>query len=178
MKLYVDSIEDKTYGHIVFAASDKGLRLVSFGKYRGQVDILEHACKHGFKTEENPDKTARLKKQLEEYFAGNRQRFETDLDLDYLPPFKRNALSTAFLVPFGKVITYGELARQAGSPKAARAAGQAMASNPIPIVIPCHRVVGSDGHLTGYSGGEGIEFKKRLLRLEGLLVDGNRLRID
>ncbi len=178
MKLYIDKIEDKDYGHVVFAVSDEGLRVVSFGRYKGLIDIFEHACKYGFKTGEDTHKTSGIKKQLAEYFNGKRDSFDADLDIDYLTPFKLKALKTATRIPFGSVITYGELARKAGSPKAARAAGQAMATNPIPIVIPCHRIVGSDGHLTGYSGGDGIEIKKRLLRFEGVPIKGDKIILN
>lgn len=170
MKLFIDSIEDKDYGHFVFAVSDKGLRLLSFGRYKGLVDILEHACTFGYTTESNKSKTQKIGRQIKDYLAGKSNSFETKLDIDYLPPFKRKALRAAYKIPYGKVITYGELAKKAGSPKASRAAGQAMATNPIPIVIPCHRVVGASGHLTGYGGGDGIEFKKALLEMEGVAM--------
>ena len=178
MKLDIDSIETAEFGHIVFAVSDKGLRLVSFGRYRGLVDILEHACDNGFKTDTDKAKTQPIGEQIKGYLEGRLRNFETDLDIDYLPSFKRNALRAAFKIPFGRVITYGELAKNAGSPKASRAAGQAMATNPIPIVIPCHRVVGSDGHLTGYSGGDGIELKRRLLEMEGVALSEMKVAVN
>jgi methylated-DNA-[protein]-cysteine S-methyltransferase len=172
MKLYYDSFKHDKFGHIVLGVSEKGLRLIGFGRYSGLTYVLEHACMHGLEAEENADKTSTARQQLIEYLDGKRTAFDIDLDLDYLPVFKRKALGEASRIPFGRIITYGELARKAGSPKAARAAGQVMATNPIPIVIPCHRVVGHDGHLTGYSGGDGIDLKKRLLALEGVLTDG------
>jgi methylated-DNA-[protein]-cysteine S-methyltransferase len=178
MKLYYDSFEHGTFGHIVLGVSDKGLRLVGLGRYSGLTYILEHACTHGMQAEQNSAKTAAARQQLAEYFDGKRTAFNIDLDLDYLPPFKRKALNAALKIPFGKIISYGELARQAGSPKGARAAGQAMATNPLPIVIPCHRVVGSDGHLTGYSGGNGLDFKKRLLSMEGVLTNGQTVVLN
>lgn len=178
MKLYIDKFENENSGQVIFAVSDIGLRFISFGRYRGLADILEHACKYGFTTEENLEKTAGIKKQLLEYLKGFRDQFETHLDIDYLSPFKRKVLKAAIKVPFGKMISYGELARKAGSPKAARAVGQTMASNPIPIVIPCHRVVGSTGHLTGYSGGDGIEQKKLLLKLEGITIKGIKVSLN
>jgi len=178
MKLYFDSIDDPRFGHCKFAVSDQGLRILSFGRYAGLVNILEHACKYGMKAEEDTVKTKAVHKQLAEYFKGKRTVFETELDLDYLPPFKRKALRKAFQIPFGKVLTYGDLAKKAGSPKAARAAGQAMATNPIPIIIPCHRVVGSNGDLTGYGGGDGIEYKKQLLELEGVTLRGTKVVLN
>jgi O-6-methylguanine DNA methyltransferase len=173
MNLYYDSFEHGKFGHITLGVSDNGLRVIGFGRYSGLTYVLEHACMHGLKAEQNPDRIKSVRSQLAEYFDGKRTTFETNLDLDYLPEFKRKALDKTFRIPYGKTITYGELARQAGSSKAARAAGQAMATNPIPIVIPCHRVVGSDGHLTGYGGGtDGIEMKRMLLELEGVALRG------
>jgi methylated-DNA-[protein]-cysteine S-methyltransferase len=105
--------------------------------------------------------------QLEEYFLGQREEFHLPLDFSHLPPFFAKILDTLRRVPFGKTITYGELARQSGHPRAARAVGRAMAVNPFPIIVPCHRVVGAGGRLTGYSGGKGIDTKKWLLEFEG-----------
>lgn len=178
MKLYVDKLENKTYGHIVFAVSDKGLRKLSFGRYKGFVDILEHACRYGFEIEENSSRTSGIKDQLERYFNGDQRQFKISLDIEYLPEFKRKILQATFEIPAGMVLSYGELARKAGSPKAARAVGQVMATNPIPIVIPCHRIVGHDGHLTGFSGGDGLEVKKRLLISEGLAVRNNKIILN
>jgi methylated-DNA-[protein]-cysteine S-methyltransferase len=172
MKLYYDSIEDPRVGHVVFGVSEKGLRIVSFGRFAGLINVLEHACSHKLEARENPQKTKTIGKQLAEYLNGKRDSFDTNFDIDYLPPFKRKALRAALKIPRGKVITYGQLAKKSGSPKASRAAGQAMATNPIPIAIPCHRVVGSDGYLTGYGAGDGIALKKQLLEMEGVSMRG------
>ena len=85
--------------------------------------------------------------------------------------FQQRVLHLTSAIPAGALRTYGQLARDVGSPHASRAVGQALGRNPVPIVIPCHRVVGSNGRLTGYSGGRGIESKRWLLRLEGALTD-------
>lgn len=173
MNLFLDTFKDKKYGVFNIAVSDKGLRLITFNKYSGLSEILEHACRNKLTIAKNPQKTNDIKSQLKEYFQGKRTNFNLRLDIGYLPPFKQRALREAKKIPYGKVITYGQLARKAGSPKAARAAGQVMATNPISIVIPCHRVVGSDGRLTGFGGG--IDMKKRLLTMEGVAIEGERI---
>jgi methylated-DNA-[protein]-cysteine S-methyltransferase len=103
--------------------------------------------------------------QILEYLDGKRDRFDIPLDLGGVGPFHRKVLLRCRAIPFGETRTYAALAREAGSPKAFRAVGHAMATNPIPIVIPCHRVVGSDGSLRGFGGG--LPMKERLLRMEG-----------
>ncbi len=105
-------------------------------------------------------------RQLEEYFSGHRQLFDLPLAMDSLPPFAARVLKTLAQVPYASTVTYGELAWLAGSPHGARAVGRVMATNPFPIIIPCHRVLGAGGRLTGYSGGEGIATKQWLLHFE------------
>ena len=107
--------------------------------------------------------------QLEEYFNGRRKVFNLPLSLSHLTRFQRSVLEATMDVSLGNVTTYGEIARRLGKTRAARAVGQALARNPIPILIPCHRVLGSDGALHGYSGGKGIETKRFLLQFEGAL---------
>lgn len=105
-------------------------------------------------------------RQLAEYFAGDRTRFDLAVDLAAVSDFDRRVLEVVRGIPFGRVLTYADIARRIGSPSAARAVGNAVGRNPAPIVVPCHRVVRSDGTLGGYSGG-GPEFKRRLLAIEG-----------
>jgi methylated-DNA-[protein]-cysteine S-methyltransferase len=104
--------------------------------------------------------------QVAKYFAGHRRAFRLPCDLAGLSPFTRKVLETLQAVPCGTTVTYGELAAQAGYPGAARAVGRAMAANPLPLVIPCHRVVAADGRLGGYSGGAGPPTKAWLLAFE------------
>jgi len=104
--------------------------------------------------------------QLQEYFQGERRDFDIRLDLLGLPPFSAVVLKQLIRIPYGTTVTYGELASLAGRPRAARAVGRAMAINPLPLLIPCHRVVGAGGKMTGYSGGEGIATKEWLLEHE------------
>ncbi len=106
--------------------------------------------------------------QIKGYFAGTIKQFDLPLDCSGLTAFQLEALKVTSQIPFGEVITYGELARRAGSPQGARAAGGAMAHNPFMLVVPCHRVVASDGSLHGYSAEGEIRTKQRLLEFEGL----------
>jgi methylated-DNA-[protein]-cysteine S-methyltransferase len=109
----------------------------------------------------------RARRELDEYFAGRRHGFDLDWDVRRLSAFNQRVLSELARVEYGHTVTYGQLAAASGNPKAARAVGTIMNRNPIPIVLPCHRVVGANGTLTGYAGG--LERKELLLRLEGVL---------
>jgi methylated-DNA-[protein]-cysteine S-methyltransferase len=103
-------------------------------------------------------------RQLREYFAGRRQAF--DLKLDFAgTPFQKSVWKALLTIPFGQTRSYGEIAKQVGRPSACRAVGAANGQNPVAIVAPCHRVIGSTGALTGFGGG--LDVKERLLRLEG-----------
>lgn len=108
----------------------------------------------------------RAREQLDEYFAGTRQRFDLTVDTTGLSAFAQHILTELRQIPYGTVITYGELAARAGFPRAARAVGRVMAGNRLPILIPCHRVIGKSGAMTGYSGGAGVPTKQWLLRHE------------
>ena len=114
--------------------------------------------------------TDEVRRQLDEYFAGERQEFELELDLGPAREFGRAVLEQLARVPYGELTTYGTLAERAGRPRAARAVGTIMNRNPVPIVLPCHRVVGSTGSLVGYAGG--LDRKRTLLELEGALLGG------
>ncbi len=113
--------------------------------------------------------------QLQQYFAGKLQRFDLPLDLGRLTAFQERILRQAALILYGTVISYRQLAELAGYPRAARAAGGVMATNRLPIIIPCHRVVASSGALTGYSGAGGLITKRFLLRMEGVEFKGEKI---
>ena len=108
------------------------------------------------------------KAQLDEYFAGRRTVFDLPLQ-PHGTPFQKSLWQHLLDIPYGQVLTYGALAARMGT--APRPVGGACGRNPIPIIIPCHRVVGAGGRLTGYSGGEGVDTKRALLRLEGIAID-------
>jgi methylated-DNA-[protein]-cysteine S-methyltransferase len=145
-------------------------RMVYQGTSLRVVDLLEHGVRQtglppGAVRRKPPFPDGSPPKQLQEYFHRRRTMFEVNLDPDSTSTFDRAVWRTLSDVPAGRTVTYGELARRAGYPGAARAVGGAMARNPIPIVIPCHRVIGEGGAITGY--GLGLWRKRWLLDLEG-----------
>jgi methylated-DNA-[protein]-cysteine S-methyltransferase len=145
-------------GTLAIEGSERGLT---------QIDLLPGGKQAPTSAVEPGSVVAKAASQLGEYFAGKRRDF--DLPLDYeAGGFERSVLDELVRVPFGKTVSYGELAAMAGSPRAARAVGNIMRQNPLMIVIPCHRVIGADGSLRGYGGlGSGLDHKRRLLELEG-----------
>lgn len=129
------------------------------------LEELDHELRGAFELVRNEAKVSGLMRQVRDYLAGKRTSFDVELDLSWVTPFRRDVLLACAAVPRGQVATYADLARRVGSPNAARAVGNTMRTNPIPIVIPCHRIVGSNGSLTGFGGG--LDVKARLLELEG-----------
>ena len=143
-------------GKLLVAGNEKGLHFINFPR-NGNPSLPGHEW------EENPKPLQEVLSQLEAYFAGKLKAFSLDICLN-VTPFQKKVLTALRRVPYGETISYGELAKKVRNPKASRAVGQANARNPIPIVIPCHRVIGSNGKLTGFGGG--IEVKQTLLDLE------------
>ncbi|MBI3649103.1 MAG: methylated-DNA--[protein]-cysteine S-methyltransferase [Actinobacteria bacterium] len=119
---------------------------------------------------ESARETEGWRRELEEFFEGRRTRFDLPVDRRLIRGVQRDVLAATRRVPYGRVATYGEIAVRIGRPRAARAVGRALGANPIPIVIPCHRVIGANGKLIGYAGG--IDRKVALLSLEGALPTG------
>ncbi len=162
-------IFDSPVGPLLVAASDHGVLRISYTTGRDPQEELESLARvAGPRVLRAPRAVATAHRELDEYFAGRRTSFELSLDLRGLAPFNVTVLHELAQVPFGRTATYGELATRAGRPTAARAVGMVMNRNPIPIVLPCHRIVGADGSLTGYAGG--LEVKELLLRLEGVII--------
>ncbi len=153
-------------GVLSLAATENGLCKVSFEK-DGEFFAWLETSFAGTEIVEDSDRLKPYMKQIEEYFDGKRTRFDIDIDL-VADGFRRDALVALSRVPFGSTISYKELAIKAGSPRAVRAAGASCASNPLPIVIPCHRVIASNGSLAGFGGG--LDVKKFLLRHEGAML--------
>jgi methylated-DNA-[protein]-cysteine S-methyltransferase len=154
----------------VLAATPRGLVRLAYEDFNGGLDaVLEHlALRVSPRILEAPARLDDVRRQLDDFFAGRRRGFDLTLDLALARGFTRRVLEATAAIGFGDVGTYGSVAAGAGSPKATRAAGNALGANPIPIVVPCHRVLRAGGGLGGYTGG--VDKKVRLLALEGVEV--------
>ena len=158
---------DTPIGTLLVASTGRGLCRIAYdAEPEREVDRLAHAFGVRILRSSRPLDPAR--RQLDEYFEGKRQRFDLAVDLALQADFNRRVLRELARVPYGEVVTYGELAARSARPRAARAVGTVMNRNPLPIVLPCHRVVGANGKLVGYAGG--LDRKETLLRLEGALL--------
>jgi methylated-DNA-[protein]-cysteine S-methyltransferase len=158
---------DTPIGTLLIAATDRGLCRITYDADAEQ-EVERLARTFGVRVLRSASPIDPARRQLDEYFEGHRHRFELPLDIDSLAEFNRRVLDELARVPYGEVVTYGELAARSARPRAARAVGTVMNRNPLPIVLPCHRVIGSTGKLVGYGGG--LERKEALLRLEGALL--------
>jgi methylated-DNA-[protein]-cysteine S-methyltransferase len=158
---------DTPVGTLLVAATERGLCRIAYdAEPERELDRLADAFGVRVLRSARPIDPAR--RQLDEYFEGKRQRFDLAVDLALQADFNRRVLRELARVPYGEVVTYGELAARAARPRAARAVGTVMNRNPLPIVLPCHRVIGANGKLVGYGGG--LDRKEALLRLEGALL--------
>jgi methylated-DNA-[protein]-cysteine S-methyltransferase len=161
------AIADTPVGPLTVAATDEGLVRVGFDSEESVLDELARTVSP--RVVGLPARLDRVRRQLDEYFEGRRHDFDLPIDWRLSKGFRRTVLERLFGdVGFGHVVSYRELAELVGNPKASRAVGTAMATNPIPIVVPCHRVLRTGGALGGYGGG--LEVKEYLLRLEGSLL--------
>lgn len=156
-------------GRLLLARDDRGLRRIAFPGERQFFDAAPD-------WERADEPFADVISQLDLYFAGRLTRFEIDVAPEGTP-FQRDVWSALTEIPYGRTVSYSELARRVGRPAATRAVGAANGRNPLPIVVPCHRVIGADGSLTGFGGG--LAIKRRLLDLEAGIVrdlwDGSRV---
>jgi len=160
---------DSPVGELLVATTRRGLVRLAYPDERAEFVLEELAETLSPRVLEDPGALDMVRRQLEEYFEGRRHRFEVRVDWALAPRgFSRKVLEATAQIPYGAVSTYGDMARRAGSPRAARAAGNALHDNPIPIVVPCHRVVPSTGGVGKYGGSEWR--KEFLLRLEGALA--------
>lgn len=165
-------------GDLILAATGKGLREVDFGRDVSDEAFVRRVRSSGadpLRLERAPDAESEARQnlkraaaELEEYFNGRRAKFDVPLDWGAMPPFRRAVLEATATVPFGHVDTYAGIAKRIGQPKATRAVGNALGHNPIPVIVPCHRVIRSDASLGGYTGG--LDIKERLLHLEGVTL--------
>lgn len=160
---------DSPFGTLLLAATKRGLVRLAFPE-EGVDSVLERlARKVSPRIVEAPAPLDPARRELAEYFEGRREHFELPLDWTLVGQFGRRVLRVTSQIPYGGVLSYGEVAADAGSPRGSRAAGNALGANPIPIVVPCHRVLRSGGALGGYGGGP--QRKLWLLELEGAIQD-------
>jgi len=165
------ALVDSPVGTLVAASTERGLACLSYEDHHGGVDgVLETlAARISPRILEARGRLDPVRRELEEYFERRRTAFDVPIDWALVTPFGRRVLQATASIPFGEVSTYGQIAARAGNPKAARATGNALGSNPMPIVVPCHRVLHTGGQGIGnYTGG--VHRKEALLRLEGVLL--------
>jgi methylated-DNA-[protein]-cysteine S-methyltransferase len=160
-------VVESPVGDLLVAASDRGLAAISYDtEPEEQLERLARIA--GPRILRAPRSIDEARRELHQYFEGRRHEFDVTLDLRALPPFTVDVLRELAKVPYGETTTYGALAARVGRPRASRAVGTVMNRNRIPIVLPCHRVLGSTGSLVGYAGG--LDRKTALLRLEGAML--------
>jgi methylated-DNA-[protein]-cysteine S-methyltransferase len=159
---------DSPFGTLALAATRRGIVRVAFPEEDVDSMLERLARTISPRIVQAPAALDPARRELEEYFGGRRRQFEVALDWTLIGPFGRRVLKATSEIPYGGVQSYAEVASDAGSPRGARATGNALGSNPIPIIIPCHRVLRSGGALGGYGGG--LDRKRWLLQLEGALA--------
>jgi methylated-DNA-[protein]-cysteine S-methyltransferase len=159
-----DKISVRGLGDVWFAIGARGLWRVDIGAT--EMGFVEQLFRSGAAVRNDRTLTSPARRKMKEYFDGRRRAFDLKIDWSRLEGFTRKALQVAARIPHGQTMSYGEVAARAGSPRAARAAGNAMGKNPFPIIVPCHRVINSDGSIGGFGGH--LEHKRFLLRREGI----------
>jgi methylated-DNA-[protein]-cysteine S-methyltransferase len=165
------ALEDSPLGPLFVAVTPRGLVEIGYEPSEHLDSFLARLAERvSPRILEAPGRLDEVRRQLDEYFAGRRREFDLPLDWSLTRQgFGRRVLQHTARIPYGEALSYREVAAQAGSPRGSRAAGNALGANPIPIVVPCHRVLRSGGAVGGYGGG--VERKRRLLALEGTLED-------
>jgi len=164
--VWIGQTDETPLGSIWLATTNKGLMAVSL--WPDQVKFEAEVAKlSGGRPVAAPEKIAAAAGQIGAYLRREREVFDLQIDWSVLTPFQELALRAVHAIPYGRLSSYSEIAQQIGRPTAVRAVGRANATNPMPIVIPCHRVLGTDGKLHGYGAPGGLETKAWLLRLEG-----------
>jgi methylated-DNA-[protein]-cysteine S-methyltransferase len=164
---------DSPFGRLVVARTDRGVVQVALPSHRGaeisEDEVLERlARKVSPRLLESPKRLDEERRELDQYFEGKRERFDLPVDWALTPAgFRSRALHAVARIPYGRTRTYAQIAKQAGNDRAFRAAGTACGTNPVPLIVPCHRVVQSGGGIGNYGGGP--EMKRALLDLEGAL---------
>lgn len=166
--VYVGELNETPLGDFRLAVSDFGLIAIEWTDSQPEFDSYLARLKRPIQP--NPKKVAPYAKELREYLTGKRTAFTIPIDWTLFTPFQREALQAVFRIPYGETRTYMDIAREIDRPHAYRAVGSANAMNPMPLVVPCHRVIGTDGKLHGYGGGEGLKTKEWLLKMEGAVM--------
>jgi methylated-DNA-[protein]-cysteine S-methyltransferase len=167
------AVEDSPVGELLLAATTAGLVCVHYLCAKDDLDASLELISRRLSPRvlRAPRRLEQPRRELDEFFAGHRREFAIPLDLALVRPgFTRRVLEQTARIPFGETVSYREIAARAGNDRAYRAAGSALGSNPLPIVVPCHRVLHSGGGLGGYTGG--LAIKRRLLAIEGVLGCG------
>ena len=161
------AIEPSPVGDLLVAVTPRGLIRLAYNAEESANSVLDELARRiSPRVVEAPAALDEVRRELDDYFAGKRTSFDLPIDWRLHAGFGQRVLRATARIPFGKVLTYAEVATKAGSPRAYRAAGNALGSNRMPIVVPCHRVVASGGKIGGYTGG--LERKEFLLELEGV----------
>jgi methylated-DNA-[protein]-cysteine S-methyltransferase len=160
---------DSPFGRLMVAVTPRGLIRLDYPDRDLDRSLLELASEVSPRILESPRATDSVRRELDEYFAGTRRKFSVRVDLRPVHGFRRKVLEQTARIPYGSVSTYTQVAARAGSPRGMRATGNALGANPVPIVVPCHRVLRSGGGLGGYTGG--VDRKVTLLQLEGVLEE-------
>jgi methylated-DNA-[protein]-cysteine S-methyltransferase len=158
---------DSPFGPVVLAATDRGVVRLNLPAYDADEFLARISTEISPAILESPARLDPVRRQLDEYFEGRLKRFTVPLDWQLIHGFQEKVLRATYSIPYGETLTYGEVAAEAGNPRAFRAAGTALGRNPIPLIVPCHRVTRSGGDPGNYGGGP--EMKKSLLKLEGSL---------
>ncbi|MFH2040819.1 MAG: methylated-DNA--[protein]-cysteine S-methyltransferase [Chloroflexota bacterium] len=167
--LYTGQLKHTPVGDLWLATSQTGLVAVSWAQ--NELKFQEYLTKrYKLPLEKNTGRLALIFDELSEYLNGQLKNFSIPIDWSVLRPFQQAVLRATYSIPYGEARSYGEIAVEIEHPGAARAVGRAEATNPMPLVIPCHRVIGADGKLRGYGGGQGLATKEWLLKMEGVLI--------
>ncbi len=165
--ILISKVMTRRLGPVWLGLSSRGLVAVEFGVSRGRFAALVRNLT-GAEVVDRPRQHLQVARQLKEYLRGQRRSFKLAIDWSFMSSdFQRATLQAVRAIPYGQTRTYAQIAAQIGHPNASRAVGRANARNPMPLVIPCHRVVGSDGKLHGYGGRGGLSTKAWLLKMEG-----------
>lgn len=162
-KVWIGSADQERLGPLWAAVSEQGLVAVSMRASESEM----RALLDGYDVVQDTQRVQPVLSQLVEYLEGRRKQFDVAIDWSVLSDFQAGALRLVAAIPYGQTRTYQQIAGDLGNPDAARAVGRANATNPMPVIIPCHRVLASDGGLQGYGGAGGVETKAWLLQLEG-----------